>query len=104
MTVVEDRPAQQSLADSLSKRQINVIFGTIALGILVSALDQTIVSTAPPTIVGDLGGGGHVSWVVTSYILTDTIATVLAGRLGDLFGRKRVFQVSVIIFLAGSAL
>jgi EmrB/QacA subfamily drug resistance transporter len=92
------------LADSLSKRQVNIIFLTIVLGILVSALDQTIVSTALPTIVGDLGGRGHVSWVVTSYILTDTIATVLAGRLGDLFGRKLVFQASVVIFLAGSAL
>jgi EmrB/QacA subfamily drug resistance transporter len=88
----------------LSRRQINVIFLTILLGILVSALDQTIVSTALPTIVGDLGGRGHVSWVVTSYILTDTIATVLAGRLGDMFGRKLVFQVSTVIFLAGSAL
>ncbi|HEY3604057.1 MAG TPA: MDR family MFS transporter [Sporichthyaceae bacterium] len=91
-------------APVLSKRQTNIIFGTILLGVLVSALDQTIVSTALPTIVGDLGGRGHVSWVVTSYILTDTIATVLAGRLGDMFGRKLVFQVSTVIFLAGSAL
>jgi EmrB/QacA subfamily drug resistance transporter len=102
MTSVENG-ARVAGAD-LSRRQINVIFVTILLGILVSALDQTIVSTALPTIVGDLGGRGHVSWVVTSYILTDTIATVLAGRLGDLFGRKVVFQVSTLIFLAGSAL
>jgi EmrB/QacA subfamily drug resistance transporter len=88
----------------LTKRAINLIFVTIMLGILVSALDQTIVSTALPTIVGDLGAAGHVSWVVTSYILTDTIATVLAGKLGDLFGRKWVFQVSMVIFIVGSAL
>lgn len=88
----------------LSRRAINLIFVTVMLGILVSALDQTVVSTALPTIVGDLGGGGHVSWVATSYILTETIATVLAGKLGDLFGRKQVFQVSMVIFIVGSAL
>ncbi len=88
----------------LTRRAINLIFVTVLLGILVSALDQTVVSTALPTIVGDLGGGGHVSWVATSYILTDTIATVLAGKLGDLFGRKWVFQVSMVIFIVGSAL
>jgi EmrB/QacA subfamily drug resistance transporter len=88
----------------LSQRQIAVVFSTIVLGILLSALDQTIVSTALPTIVGDLGGAGHVSWVVTSYILTDTIATVLAGKLGDLLGRKVIFQVSIVIFLIGSVL
>ncbi len=88
----------------LTRRAINLIFVTVMLGILVSALDQTVVSTALPTIVGDLGGGGHVSWVATSYILTETIATVLAGKLGDLFGRKQVFQVSMVIFIVGSAL
>jgi EmrB/QacA subfamily drug resistance transporter len=87
---------------ALSQRQIAVIFSTILLGILLSALDQTIVSTALPTIVGDLGGAGHVSWVVTSYILTSTIATVLAGKLGDLLGRKLIFQASIAIFLVGS--
>ena len=59
---------------------------------LLAALDQTIVSTALPTIVGDLGGAGHMSWVVTAYLLADTIATVLAGKFGDLFGRKLIFQ------------
>ena len=97
-TAAEARPQE------LTRRAINLIFVTILLGILVSALDQTVVSTALPTIVGDLGGAGHVSWVATSYILTDTIATVLAGKLGDLFGRKRVFQVSMVIFIVGSAL
>ena len=76
-TAAEARPQE------LTRRAINLIFVTILLGILVSALDQTVVSTALPTIVGDLGGAGHVAWVATSYILTDTIATVLAGKLGD---------------------
>ncbi len=81
---------------------MNVIFATILLGMLLSALDQTIVSTALPTIVGDLGGAGHVSWVVTAYMLAETISTVLAGKFGDQFGRKRVFQLSVLIFIVGS--
>jgi EmrB/QacA subfamily drug resistance transporter len=86
----------------LSRAQMNVVFGTIMLGMLLSALDQTIVSTALPTIVGDLGGGGHVSWVVTAYMLAETVSTVLAGKFGDLFGRKRVFQLGVVVFIAGS--
>ena len=61
---------------------------------LLAALDQTIVPTALPTVVADLGGAGHQSWVVTSYLLASTIATAIVGKLGDLFGRKAVFQVS----------
>jgi EmrB/QacA subfamily drug resistance transporter len=72
------------------------------LGMLLSALDQTIVSTALPTIVGDLGGAGHMSWVVTSYMLAETISTILAGKFGDLFGRKTVFIASVLVFIVGS--
>jgi EmrB/QacA subfamily drug resistance transporter len=74
------------------------------LGMLMAALDQTIVATALPTIVADLGDAGHQSWVVTSYLLASTIVTALAGRLGDLFGRKRVFQAAVTLFVVGSAL
>jgi EmrB/QacA subfamily drug resistance transporter len=88
----------------LSRAQMNVVFATILLGILLSALDQTIVSTALPTIVGDLGGAGHQSWVVTAYLLAETVATVLAGKFGDLFGRKTVFQLGVLIFIIGSIL
>src|SRR6476469_6758332 len=91
-------------APDLSRRQMNVLFGTIALGMLLAALDHTIVATALPTLVGDLGGGAHVSWVVTSYLITRTIATVLAGKFGDLFGRKRVFQVSTALFVVASGL
>jgi EmrB/QacA subfamily drug resistance transporter len=86
----------------LSRAQMNIVFVTILLGMLLSALDQTIVSTALPTIVGDLGGAGHQSWVVTAYMLAETIATVLAGKFGDLFGRKRVFQLGVAVFIVGS--
>ncbi len=74
------------------------------LGMLLAALDQTIVSTALPTIVGDLGGVSHLSWVVTSYLLASTISTPLYGKLGDMYGRKRIFQFSIVIFLTGSAL
>ncbi len=87
----------------LTRRRINVIFVTVLLGMLLSALDQTIVSTALPTIVGDLGGGSHLTWVVSAYLLADTIATVLAGKFGDLFGRKLVFQVSAASFVLASA-
>ena len=71
---------------------------------LLAALDQTIVATALPTVVADLGGAGHQSWVVTSYLLASTIVTAIVGKLGDLFGRKAVFQVAVLFFLAGSVL
>jgi EmrB/QacA subfamily drug resistance transporter len=82
----------------------NVVFATVALGMLLAALDQTIVSTALPTIVGDLGGAGHQAWVVTSYLLDETVITAVVGKFGDLFGRKIVFQVSIVVFVAGSAL
>ena len=71
---------------------------------LLAALDQTIVATALPTVVADLGGAGHQSWVVTSYLLASTIVTAIVGKLGDLFGRKAVFQAAVLFFLGGSML
>ncbi|MGY1943768.1 MDR family MFS transporter [Nocardia asiatica] len=86
----------------MGRAKTNVVFGTIVLGMLMAALDQTIVSTALPTIVADLGGAGHMAWVVTSYLLAEAVATALAGKLGDLFGRKPVFQVSAVIFIVGS--
>nr|WP_202458697.1 MDR family MFS transporter [Streptomyces sp. SID5464] len=88
----------------LDTRRRNVVFVTIMLGMLLAALDQTIVGTALPTIVSDLGGADHMSWVVTSYLLAETVATVLVGKFGDLFGRKVVFQVSAIVFITGSFL
>ncbi|MFC6014324.1 MDR family MFS transporter [Nocardia lasii] len=88
----------------MSKAKINIIFATVVLGMLMAALDQTIVSAALPSIVADLGSAGHMAWVVTSYLLAEAVATVLAGKLGDLFGRKLLFQISGAIFIAGSAL
>jgi EmrB/QacA subfamily drug resistance transporter len=82
----------------------NFIFVAVLLGMLLAALDQTIVATALPTVVADLGGAGHQSWVVTSYLLASTIVTAIVGKLGDLFGRKAVFSVSVLFFLVGSVL
>ncbi|NBH09291.1 MDR family MFS transporter [Amycolatopsis sp. SID8362] len=86
----------------LTKARVNAVFGAVLLGMLLAALDQTIVGTALPTIVGDLGGAGHLSWVVTSYLLAETIMTVVVGKLGDLFGRKLMFQLSVVVFGIGS--
>src|SRR6202048_4808654 len=74
------------------------------LVMLMAALDSTIVSTALPTIVGDLGGLNHISWVVTAYLLAQTAVTPLYGKLGDLYGRKVVLQAGLVVFLAGSAL
>src|SRR6184192_412245 len=84
--------------------RVRLIFGALMLVILLASLDQTIVATALPTIVGDLGGLAHLSWVVSAYLLAQTAVTPVYGKLGDLYGRKRVLQVAVIIFLAGSAL
>ncbi|MEU2924885.1 MDR family MFS transporter [Streptomyces sp. NPDC007251] len=81
-----------------------VSIGALLLGLLLAALDQTIVSTALPTIVSDLGGLEHLSWVVTAYLLASTAATPLWGKLGDQYGRKRLFQTAIVIFLIGSAL
>lgn len=97
-------PAPATAPPVLDVRQRNIVFGTIMLGMLLAALDQTIVGTALPTIVSDLGGGDHMSWVVTSYLLAETVATVLVGKFGDLFGRKLIFQISAVIFITGSFL
>ena len=81
-----------------------MIFGALLLVLFLASLDQTIVATALPTIVGDLGGLEHISWVVTAYLLTSTIVGPIYGKLGDLYGRKIVLQTAIVIFLIGSAL
>ena len=90
--------------EQLPHRQIIVSFVGLMLGMLLAAIDQTIVATALPTIVGDLGGLDHLAWVVTAYLLTETVSTPLWGKLGDLYGRKRLFQGAIVIFLVGSVL
>jgi EmrB/QacA subfamily drug resistance transporter len=88
----------------LSRRRILIIIGALMCGMLLAALDQTIVSTALPTIVGDLQGGSHIAWVITAYLLTTTVSTPLWGKLGDMYGRKTFFQAAIVIFLVGSIL
>jgi EmrB/QacA subfamily drug resistance transporter len=84
--------------------RVKVVFGGLMLVLLLAALDQTIVATALPTIVGDFGGIEHISWVVSAYLLGQTAVTPLYGKLGDLYGRKRVLQSAIVLFLFGSAL
>jgi EmrB/QacA subfamily drug resistance transporter len=95
-TVETQQPARQ--------RGLLVIYGALMLAMLLAALDQTIVATALPTIVSDLGGLSHLSWVVTAYILASTATTQVWGKLGDQYGRKSLFIAAIVIFLIGSAL
>lgn len=88
----------------LSHKQILVIMSGLLLGMFLAALDATIVATALPTIAGDLGGADELAWVATSYLLGQTITTPLYGKLGDLYGRKFLFQVAIVVFIVGSAL
>ena len=96
--------AGSASAPSLTKRRVLVIIGALMLGMFLAALDQTVVATALPTIVGDLHGASHLTWVVTAYLLSSTVSTPLWGKLGDQYGRKVFFQASIVIFLVGSAL
>ncbi|MEU2389929.1 MFS transporter [Streptomyces sp. NPDC007369] len=97
-------PGESGPAAEHASRGVLVSIGALMLGLLLAALDQTIVSTALPTIVSELGGMDHLSWVVTAYMLASTAATPLWGKLGDQYGRKRLFQAAIVIFLVGSAL
>src|SRR3954470_11853817 len=90
--------------EARSHRQVLVAFSAIMLATLLAALDQTIVATALPSIVTDLGGFDHLSWVVTAYLLASTVTVPLYGKLSDLYGRRRLFVVAISIFIAGSAL
>lgn len=89
---------------ALGHRQILIAFSGLVLAMLLAALDSTIVSTALPTIVSELGGLEHLAWVVTVYLLAQTIVTPIYGKLGDLYGRKIVLQSAIVLFLVGSAL
>jgi EmrB/QacA subfamily drug resistance transporter len=94
----------QSSAPEVAAPKRNLIFIAVLLGMLLAALDQTIVATALPTVVADLGGAGHQAWVVTSYLLASTVVTAIVGKLGDLLGRKTVFIAAVLFFMVGSVL
>ena len=96
--------AQAQEGQVADQRRVWIIFSGLMLALLISSLDQTVVATALPTIVSDLGGLSQLSWVVTGYLLASTVSTPLWGKLGDLYGRKRLFQASIVIFLVGSAL
>ncbi|HUI04153.1 MAG TPA: MDR family MFS transporter [Acidimicrobiales bacterium] len=97
-------PPEEDDISPAEHRRILAVIGALMLGMFLASLDQTIVATALPTIVGDLHGLNHLSWVVTAYLLTSTISTPLWGKLGDQFGRKRFYQAAIVIFLGGSAL
>jgi EmrB/QacA subfamily drug resistance transporter len=102
--VIGDKPKEAIAREGAGQPRVRLIFGALMLALLLASLDQTIVSTALPTIVGDLGGISKLSWVVTAYLLASTVVGPLYGKLGDLYGRKVVLQSAIVIFLAGSVL
>jgi EmrB/QacA subfamily drug resistance transporter len=104
MTETATAPVVPEPVRDLPHRRVLIIIGALMLGMFLAALDQTVVSTALPTIVGDLHGASHLSWVVTAYLLASTVSTPLWGKLGDMYGRKVFFQAAIVIFLVGSAL
>ena len=91
-------------ADFHPDRRFWAVYASLLVVMFLSAMDQTIVGTALPTIVGDLGGAAHMAWVLTAYTLAITVAMPVYGKLGDLVGRKNLFLVAIALFLAGSAL
>ena len=93
-----------SVTSSVDRPRVRVIFAGLMMVLLLAALDQTIVATALPTIVGDLGGLSHLAWVTSAFLLAQTAVTPIYGKLGDLYGRKRILQSAVVLFLIGSAL
>jgi EmrB/QacA subfamily drug resistance transporter len=104
MTEAPAEPSAEVSIPVLSHRRVLTIIGALMLGMFLAALDQTIVSTALPTIVADLHGASHLAWIVVAYLLTATVSTPLWGKLGDQYGRKFFFQAAIVIFLCGSAL
>ena len=106
VTEVTTAPRDQGAGEIVGAehRRLLVVLGALMLGMALAVLDQTIVATALPTIAGDLHGLNHLSWVVTAYLLTTCISTPVWGKLGDLYGRKALFQLAIVIFLIGSML
>lgn len=94
--------ATDTAAPALTRARTNIVFLTIVLGMLMAALDSTIVATALPTIVADLNDPGKMAWVVTAYLLAETVSAAIVGKFGDMFGRKIIFQLSGVVFVIGS--
>src|SRR3954466_7525417 len=90
--------------DEAASPRIGVVFTGLVLVMLLAALDSTIVATALPTIVGELGGLEHISWITSAYLLAQTVVTPIYGKLGDLYGAKGGLQAAIVVFLLGSAL
>src|SRR5438309_5163817 len=103
-TLRSGRTGNSTMSRPNGQPRLRVIFSALLLVLLLASHDQTIVSTALPTIVGDLGGIQHLSWVVTAYLLAATISGPLYGKIGDLYGRKKLLQAAVVLFLIGSVL
>src|SRR5215467_14348815 len=105
MSEVDAAAGQRSAPAAFGRRRdVLIVLPGLLLALILAMLDQLVVSTALPRIVGDLGGLNHLSWVVTAYVLASTITTPLYGKLGDQYGRKRLLIAAIIIFLIGSAL
>jgi EmrB/QacA subfamily drug resistance transporter len=104
MSTTDTKPQQPTHEGERSHAEIMVIITALMLAMLLAALDQTIVSTALPRIATDLKSLNRISWVATAYLLTSAVSTPLYGKIGDLFGRKKIFQFAIIVFLIGSAL
>jgi EmrB/QacA subfamily drug resistance transporter len=104
VAAAEGRPGGSDGDAFLSHRQIMILLPGLLMAMLLAMLDQLVVGTALPRIVGDLGGAAHLSWVVTAYVLASTITTPFYGKLGDMYGRKKLFIFSIAVFLVGSAL
>ncbi len=104
MTTTTARPTPLALDLPRSKREIYTVMSGLMLAMLLAMLDNLVVGTAMPTIIGELGGLAHLSWVVTAYALATAVSTPVWAKLGDLYGRKGVFMASIVVFLAGSAL
>src|SRR5437879_7524876 len=94
----------QSLSVSVSRQRLVLIIIGVLLGMLLASLDQTIVGTALPRIVTELGGFDHYAWVVTAYLLASTVSILIYGKLSDIYGRRLFFITGMVIFLVGLAL
>src|SRR6516165_4537669 len=102
--MAQNASAEAAAVPTGPRREVLIILPGLLLAIMLAMLDQLVVSTALPRIVGDLGGVTHLSWGVTAYVLAATVTTPLYGKLGDLYGRKRWLMIAIVIFLIGSAL